>query len=297
MGTHRPCFARLALLGVLGLVVFGVVAAALPAPTAALEGDSGATYTNPRAPGADGRYTVTLRTEENDTIVRNGLQQISIDFGADRDFSGDISNVTGEDVAIYLEKANASGSVSLGAVNASTGEDRSELVVRLESVYQEIGPDDRIVVRIANVSNTEIAVPDPQGVRSFALRVSTSGPGGGTDGPVQVRYEIDPNATAPATDGGTTTAVTNGSNAAAANGSEGNENDASNASNASGAGNDGANAAGASGSTGGVVGSMVAGSPTIVGLLGIASLGVVVLGVTYLFYGRRGEASGGRDRL
>jgi len=42
---------------------------------------------------------------------------------------------------------------------------------------------------------------------------------------------------------------------------------------------------------------MVAGSPTIVGLVGIASLGVVVLGVTYLFYGRREEASGDRDRL
>ena len=292
MDTHRSRFARPALLGVLGLVIFGVVVAALPVPTAALDGDSSATYTNPRAPGADGRYTVTLRTEENDTIVRNGLQQVSIDFGADRDFSGDISNVTGKDVAIYLEKANASGSVSLGAVRASTGEDSSELIVRLESVYRKIGPGDRIVVRIANVSNTEIAVPDPQGVRSFALRVSASGPGGGTDGPVQVRYEIAPNATAPATNGGTTTAVTNGSNASAAN-----ENDASNASNASGAGNDGANAAGTGGSSNGVVASMVAESPTIVGLVGIASLGVAVLGITYLFYSRREEASGGRDRL
>ncbi|PSP73934.1 hypothetical protein BRC86_07535 [Halobacteriales archaeon QS_3_64_16] len=292
MDTYRPPFARLALLA---LVLFGVVVTALPAPTAALDGDSGATYTNPRAPGADGRYTVTVIAEENDTIVRNGLQRLSIDFGADRDFSGDISNVTGEDVAIYLEKANASGSVSLGAVNASTGEENSELIVRLESVYRAIGPGDRIVVRIANTSNTDIAVPDPQGVRSFALRVSASGPGGGTDGPVQVRYEIDPNATAPATDGGTT-AGANGSNASVANGSDGSENDARNASNASGGG-DRANAAGTSDSTEGTVGSMVAGSPTLIGLLGIASLGIAVLGVTYLFYDRREETSGGRDRL
>lgn len=105
MDTHRSRSARLVVLAVMSIALAGVVTT-LPAPTATLDGNSSATYTNPRAPGADGRYTVTVLAERNDTIVRNGLKELSLDFGADRDFSGDVTAVSGSDVAVYLGKAN-----------------------------------------------------------------------------------------------------------------------------------------------------------------------------------------------
>lgn len=145
----------------------------------------------------------------------------------------------------------------------------------LERVYQEIGPGDRIIVRIANVTNTKIAALDPQGVRSFVLRVTASGLRENTDGPVEVRYEIDPNATAPAATTATDAPDTSGSN--------------------------GSNANAAGGTTpalGGTVPSVLSGSPTIVGLVVVGGLGVAVLGLTYIVRrGRNDGSGGGQDRL
>lgn len=189
------------------------------------------------------------------------------------------------------------------------------IAVRFEAIVRDVGPGDRIVVRVANVTNTEIAVRDPQGVRSFALRVTTSGLRGNSEGPVEVRYEIDPNATTQATDAAAPNAT--GENATAdANGTaaEGNASGA-NATDVNGTGDgaatDANNAtdtavvpAGGSGSTSGSALTVAASSPTLVGVGAIGGVAVAVLAVSAVVYGRRKRRSkgrngpsGGRERL
>lgn len=171
------------------LIAALVASATLAAPGAALSAD--ATVDDP-APGAVGDYTVTLRAEEGDAVTENGLKSVTLDFGADRDYSGDLGNLTARDVEVRVGDEN--GTVWAGQTNVS--QNGSEVTITLEQAFEDVRPDDRIVVRVFGVTNTEIALRNAQTLRGFAVRASATDPEGDTDGPVEARYAIDPNATA-----------------------------------------------------------------------------------------------------
>jgi PGF-CTERM protein len=166
-----------------------VASAVLAAPGAALTADATVDDT---APGAVGDYTVTLRPEEGDAIARNGLKQVTLDFGADRDYSGDLGNLSARDVEVRVGDENGTVWAGQTSVNRSG----TEVTITLEQAFSNVRPGDRIVVRVFGVTNTEIALRNPQTLRGFALRASATGPQGNTSGPVEARYAIDPNATA-----------------------------------------------------------------------------------------------------
>lgn len=190
ISSHRRVVAvSLALLTVLGAV------AALPA--LALEPDSGSTYARPAAPGATAAYHVVVGAQPGDSITQNGLKTVTLDYGADPDFSGSVAGVTARDVDVRVTAPGGNGTVPAGPVQVSTNPAGDRLTVTLLSTYQNVRPGTQIIVNVRGVRNTEIAIPDPQGPRGFALDVSASGPQGNTDGPVEVRYTIDPDATAP----------------------------------------------------------------------------------------------------
>lgn len=59
-------------------------------------------------PGATATYTIALQAEENDSITRNELRSVTIDFGADRDYSGELGNLTADDVEARVGDENGS---------------------------------------------------------------------------------------------------------------------------------------------------------------------------------------------
>jgi PGF-CTERM protein len=189
-GSHE----RIIALSLALLTVFGVVAAL---PALALEPDSGSTYVNPSAPGATGEFRATVVAERGDNITQNGLKTVTLDFSADPDYSGSIAGVTPRDVEVRATAASGNGTVPAGPVRVSSNPAGDRLTITLPSAYQNVQPGDEISVTIDGVRNPEIAIPDPQGVRGFTLRVAASDPQGNTDGPVELLYSIDPNATAP----------------------------------------------------------------------------------------------------
>lgn len=174
---------------VAAVVIALLVSAVLAAPGAALEADATVDDT---APGAVGDYTVTLRPEPGDAVARNGLKEVTLDFGADRDYSGDLGNLTAEDVEVRVGDTNGTVWAGQTTVNQSG----SEVTITLEQAFENVKPGDRIVVRVFGVTNTDVALRNAQTLRGFALRASATGPQGNTDGPVEARYTIDPNATA-----------------------------------------------------------------------------------------------------
>ena len=187
-------YGRIVAVSLVLLTVFGAISAL---PVIALEPDSGSTYANPPAPGATAEYRVTVVAGQNDSVTRNGLKRVTLNYDADPDFSGSVAGVTARDVEVRITPPDANGSVPAGPVDVSTNPAGDRLVITLTSAYRNVRPGSQISVRVDNVRNTEIAIPDPQGLRGFALDVTTSDPQGNTDGPVEVRYTIDPNATAP----------------------------------------------------------------------------------------------------
>ncbi|PSP73786.1 hypothetical protein BRC86_08105 [Halobacteriales archaeon QS_3_64_16] len=179
------------------MVIALLVSAVLAAPGAALEADATVDDT---APGAVGDYTVTLRPEPGDAVARNGLESVTLDFGADRDYSGDLGNLTAENVEVRVGDTNGTVWAGQTTVNQSG----SEVTITLEQAFENVKPGDRIVVRVFGVTNTDVALRNAQTLRGFALRASATGPQGNTDGPVEARYTIDPNATAEQTPTGAT---------------------------------------------------------------------------------------------
>jgi len=192
--TMIDSYGRIVAVSLVLLTVFGAISAL---PAIALEPDSGSTYANPPAPGATAEYRVTVVAGQNDSVTRNGLKRVTLNYDADPDFSGSVAGVTARDVEVRITPPDANGSVPAGPVDVSTNPAGDRLVITLTSAYRNVRPGSQISVRVDNVRNTEIAIPDPQGLRGFALDVTTSDPQGNTDGPVEVRYTIDPNATAP----------------------------------------------------------------------------------------------------
>jgi hypothetical protein len=67
---------------VLASVFVGSIAVATPG--AALAADSCSTYANPEAPGATVTYRITVVAQQNDTVVRNGLERITLNYGPPR---------------------------------------------------------------------------------------------------------------------------------------------------------------------------------------------------------------------
>lgn len=170
------------------LIAALVASAALVGPGAALSAD--ATVDDP-APGAVGDYTVTFEPEAGDAVTENGLKSVTLDFGADRDYSGDLGNLTARDVEVRVGDDN--GTVWAGETNVS--QNGSEVTITLQQAFANIQPGDRIVVRVFGVTNTDIALRNAQTLRGFAIRASATSPEGNTDGPVEARYAIDPEAT------------------------------------------------------------------------------------------------------
>ncbi|PSP73787.1 hypothetical protein BRC86_08110 [Halobacteriales archaeon QS_3_64_16] len=181
----------------LSLALLTISGAVTALPALALEANSGSTYTRPTAPGATGEFRATMIAERGDNITQNGLKTVTLDFSADPDYSGSVAGVTPRDISLRVTAPSGNGTVPAGPVRVSSNPAGDRLTVTLLSAYQNVQPGDEISVRIDGVRNTEIAIPDPQGPRGFALDASVSDPQGSTDGPVELRYSIDPNATAP----------------------------------------------------------------------------------------------------
>ena len=180
------------------LVVLLVVAAAGAGSGAALRADDGSTHASPSAPGATATYTVTVVAERGDAITRGGLEQIGLSFNADSDFSGNLANVSARDVTVKV-RGRHGRTDRVGPMKVVVNATGNSLWIGLESAYTNIEPGDEIVVEIADVTNTEIAIDDPSGPRGFALDASVANPQGQVDGPVETRYSIDPNAQATGT--------------------------------------------------------------------------------------------------
>lgn len=214
---------------VVAMVIALLASTLLAAPGAALSADATVDDT---APGAVGDYTVTLRPESGDTVARNGLKKVTLDFGADRDYSGDLGNLTAEDVEVRV--GDESGTVWAGRTTVS--QNGSEVTVTLEETFRNVKPGDRIVVQLFGLTNTEIALRNARGLRGFALRASATGPQGNTDGPVEARYAINASATPQQTpteganDSGTEAAATNASTTSNGSGMAENTSAAANAS-------------------------------------------------------------------
>ena len=189
------------------LVVALVVTVAGAGSVAALRADSGSTEASPSAPGVTATYTVTVVAERGDAVTRGGLKEVGLNFNADPDFSGSLANVTAQDVTVKVRDGQTGDTSRAGPVQVAANATRNRVWIGLESASQ-VEPGDEIVVEIADVTNTEIAIDDPSGPRGFALNVSVANPQGQVDGPVETRYSIDPNAQAPGTTPNTTSAVT-----------------------------------------------------------------------------------------
>lgn len=180
----RGRYRRMATVSLIALFVLSAAAMS----GAALSADA---WNNDSAPGATANYTITLHAEENDSITRNGLQSVTLDFGADRDYSGELGNLTSDDVEVRVGDEN--GTVWAGETTVE--QDGNEVTITLEETFERIQPGDRIVVLVFGVTNTEVAVPNAQSLRGFALEVSATDGEDNTDGPTQTRYSIDPSAT------------------------------------------------------------------------------------------------------
>ena len=191
---HRRIVVTAVLMGVL----IGTIA--VTAPGAALEADNGSTSANPQAPGANATYRITTVAEPGDATVRVGMKRITLNYGADSDFSGSLTGVTARDVDVTIQ--NGGEERSIGVDKISTNPRGSWATIDLRRTY-DIEPDDQIVVKVSDVTSSEIAIENPRGTRGFVVGVRALTGRGQGDGPVQVRYGLDPNAssTTPAADG------------------------------------------------------------------------------------------------
>lgn len=195
------------------VLLFLVVIGAASGSVAALRADSGSTHASPSAPGATAIYTVTVVAERGDAVTRGGLEQIGLNFDADSDFSGRLDTVTARDVTVRVRNRRTGETRRGGPVQVAANATRNRVWIGLRSVSQ-VEPGDEIVVEIADVTNTEIAIDDPSGPRGFALNVSVANPQGQVDGPVETRYSIDPNASVNETANGTVSNATTRTTAA-----------------------------------------------------------------------------------
>jgi len=191
---------------VTGMVLAGVLLSSVAVVTlgAALEADSGSTYANPEAPGATATYRITVVAEQNDTVVRNGLERITLNYGADSDFSGSLNGVTARDVDVTIWGGEEKRSVSVAKI--STNSKGSWMTINLRRSYN-IEPGEEISIEVTEVDSSEIAIQNPQGPRGFALNVRVLDGQGHGDGPVETRYTLDPNAST-TVDTATTTVAT-----------------------------------------------------------------------------------------
>jgi PGF-CTERM protein len=201
---------------VLLILLILVVTVAGSGSVAALRADSGSTYASPSGPGATATYTATVVAQRGDVVTRSGLKRIRLDFSADPDFSGRLDNVSARDVTVRVEDGRTEDTRRVGPVWTVANSTEGMVRIALKSAYTKIQPGDEIVVEVADVTNTEIAIENPSGLRGFALDVAVGNSQGQFDGPVEVRYTIDPNAQATRTTTGSATtpnATTTGSTA------------------------------------------------------------------------------------
>lgn len=171
--ARRSVFMTIAV--VVSAVVGGV---ALGGTAAALDADTAAPY--PHSPGTTvGEFPVSVVAQRSDAITQNGMQSMTLDFGASGGFDGSVGNVTTGSVTVTLVGESTQRTVD--PANVSTTGNGQVTVTFQQPV--SVGADTRIIADVGNVTT-----PSTDG--TYTIGVSATTPSGTTDGPVTVDYRV-----------------------------------------------------------------------------------------------------------
>jgi hypothetical protein len=159
---------------VIATAVAGVVAGG---PAAALEGQTGATF--PHEPGSSAQVVVPVGAEEGDAIVADGLDRLTVDFGADRRFDGTATNVSSVDVFVQPE---GNGTQRQPVTDFTVNGSGSQLTVTFADPAR-IDAGDDVVLKAYDFAS-------PTAAGTYTASVTATTPDGATDGPISVSYRI-----------------------------------------------------------------------------------------------------------
>ena len=152
-------------------IAFGGVATALNADTAA---------PYPHSPGTTAaEFPVSVVAQSSDAITADGMKTMTLNFGADNRFDGDVQNVSADSIAVTV--IGQDGQQTVGSYDLSTNGNGQVTLTFQRPV--SVSPGDRIVADVSNMTT-----PSTDG--DYAVGVSTSTPSGTTDGPVSVGYRV-----------------------------------------------------------------------------------------------------------
>ena len=145
---------------------------------AALNPDTSAPY--PHSPGTSADdFPVSVVAQGGDAIVQDGMQSMTIDFGASGNFNGSVQNVSSDSVSAAITGENSSRTLAVS--NVSTNRNGQVTVTFQQPVQVNAG--ERIVVDVANTTT-------PSADGDYTVGVSATTPSGTTDGPVSVNYIV-----------------------------------------------------------------------------------------------------------
>jgi PGF-CTERM protein len=145
---------------------------------AALDADTAAPY--PHSPGTEAvAFPVSVVAQQSDAITQNGMQSITLNFGADSSFDGNLNNISNDSVSVIVVGERNQRTVN--AQNVSTAPNGQLTVSFQQSVPVSAG--DRIIVDASNVTT-------PSSDGDYTVGVSATTPSGTTDGPVSVTYRV-----------------------------------------------------------------------------------------------------------
>jgi PGF-CTERM protein len=160
---------------VVSAVVGGV---ALGGTAAALDADTAAPY--PHSPGTTVQeFPVSVVAQRSDAITRNGMQSMTVDFGASGGFDGSVGNVTTGSVTVTI--VGESSQRTVDPANVSTTGNGQVTLTFQQPV--SVGAGTRIIADVGNVTT-----PSTDG--TYTIGVSATTPSGTTDGPVTVDYRV-----------------------------------------------------------------------------------------------------------
>jgi len=96
--------------------------------------------------------------EQNDIIIRNGLERITLNYGADSNFSGSLNGVAARDVNVTIRSGETKRSVSIAKI--STNARGSWLTIDLRR-SSDIEPGEEISIEVTGIDSSEIAIQNP----------------------------------------------------------------------------------------------------------------------------------------
>jgi PGF-CTERM protein len=162
---------------VVSAVVGGV---ALGGSAVALDADTAAPY--PHSPGTTAQeFPVSVVVQGSDAITRNGMQSMTLDFGASSGFDGNVQNVSTDSVTVTIAGGNGSQR-TVSPANVSTTQNGQVTLTFQQPVA--VGAGNRIIADVGNVTT-----PSTDG--TYTIGVSATTPSGTTDGPVTVDYRVE----------------------------------------------------------------------------------------------------------